>query len=93
MKVQYFKENEYIFKEGEIGNTFYLIYSGHVGVYQKKIQEYAGMTTEVVLATLHSGDSFGELALINDKPRAASVKALQATFCIILTKEMFKSAI
>lgn len=50
-------------------------------------------STEIVLGDLQSGDSFGELALLNDKPRAASVKAMQATFCIILTKEMFKSAI
>lgn len=42
---------------------------------------------------LHTGDSFGELALINDKPRAATVSAVQPTFCIILTKKMFKNAI
>lgn len=47
----------------------------------------------VPVKQLHTGDSFGELALINDKPRAATVTAIQPTFCIILTKKMFKDAI
>lgn len=77
MKVQYFKENEFIIREGEIGDTFYLIHSGHVGIYQNRTQEFAAVkTTQVVLGNLHSGDSFGEMSLINEKPRAASVKAI-----------------
>ena len=77
MKVQYFKENEYIIKEGEVGDTFYLIHSGHVLITKTKSMEFSAVkNTQVVLGELHSGDSFGELALINDKPRAASVKAV-----------------
>jgi cAMP-dependent protein kinase regulator len=77
MKVQYFKENEFIIKEGEIGDTFYIMLSGHVLITKTKTQEFAaGESTQIVLGNLHSGDSFGELALINDKPRAASVKTI-----------------
>ena len=47
----------------------------------------------IPVAEMHSGDSFGELALINEKPRAATITALQPTFCITLTKIMFKKAI
>lgn len=47
----------------------------------------------VPVGEVHTGDSFGELALLNEKPRAATVTAMQPTFCIILTKRMFRKAI
>ena len=39
---------------------------------------------------MKEGDSFGELALINSKPRSATVIANSKTQCAVLEKEQFK---
>lgn len=47
----------------------------------------------MVLGDLNSGDSFGELALMNEAPRAASLVAKQPCFLMILTKQMYLMAL
>ncbi|CAG9330882.1 unnamed protein product [Blepharisma stoltei] len=42
------------------------------------------------VSVLYEGDSFGELALISDRPRAASVQALERSFLAVLNKSDFK---
>ena len=59
-----------VIREGEIGDKLYVIEEGRVMVY------IDSGDTSLVLSTLSSGDFFGEMALITDKPRSATVKAL-----------------
>ena len=63
-----------IAKEGEKGETFYLILDGAVEVRRKK-----------VLAKLGRGQFFGEMALFDDQPRSADVVAIEKTTCVLLT--------
>ncbi|GJL85380.1 MAG: hypothetical protein DHS20C02_11550 [Micavibrio sp.] len=77
-------EGTMIMKQGDSGNCAYLIQSGSVLVYT----EHKGKHVE--LATLELGEIFGEMALIFDEPRTASVKALEDTNLIILTRETMK---
>ena len=94
MKIQYFQEQQYIITEGEKGDTFYIILSGQVEIRKKKINQFAAEAmTEMVLGDLNSGDSFGELALMNEAPRAASLVAKQPCFLMILTKQMYLMAL
>ncbi|KAH9816433.1 cyclic nucleotide-binding-like protein [Melampsora americana] len=60
-----------VVKEGEIGREFYIIESGRVEVTKKR----EGDESEVV-GLLGKGDHFGELALLNSAPRAATVRAI-----------------
>ncbi|EGG05042.1 uncharacterized protein MELLADRAFT_75083 [Melampsora larici-populina 98AG31] len=60
-----------VVKEGEIGREFYIIESGRVEVTKKR----EGDESEVV-GSLGKGDHFGELALLNSAPRAATVTAI-----------------
>ena len=77
MRIQYFQENEDIIKVNEIGDVFYIIHSGHVQVQIEKKNEFTVDTVVMVpVAELHTGASFGELARINDKPRAATITAI-----------------
>jgi CRP-like cAMP-binding protein/Zn-dependent protease len=57
---------ETIFSEGEPGDRYYLIDEGRVGVVQGQQR----------LRILGPGESFGEIALLDDRPRTATVRAL-----------------
>ena len=77
-------EGTLILRQGEPGNSAYLIQSGSVSVYT----EHDGKTIE--LAKLELGQIFGEMALIFDDPRAASVKAVEDCNLIVITRQSFK---
>ncbi|THX71581.1 camp-dependent protein kinase A regulatory subunit [Aureobasidium pullulans] len=56
-----------IIREGDVGDHFYMLESGTAAVYKSGIEQS--------LKQYNKGDYFGELALLDDKPRAASVVA------------------
>lgn len=64
-----------IFQEGEVENDVYLIISGKVEVTKK--DEKLGRLQQI--ATLEAGELIGEMALIDQSPRSASVYALEDT--------------
>ena len=75
-----------VIKEGLPGNALYIIKSG-----QFKVVNYLESSSEeVVLAELSSGDYFGEMALLTDEPRSASVIALKDSELFKLDKEDFE---
>lgn len=74
--------NEIIVREGEPGNCAYLLQSGAVVVYT----EHEGQIIE--LARLGVGEIFGEMALASDMPRTATVKALEQTNLVVITREV-----
>lgn len=69
-----YKAGETIFHQGEPGIGMYIIESGRVQIYLEPTQQ--------LLAELHDGDFFGELALMDDSPRSATV--LTKTDCRML---------
>ncbi|MFH2203046.1 MAG: cyclic nucleotide-binding domain-containing protein [Elusimicrobiota bacterium] len=77
-----FKEGETILKEGEEGDSFYILYRGRVDV---RTKGFLGMRK--TLATLGRGDFFGELALIYNQPRSATIVCIETTRCFVLEKD------
>ena len=77
-------EGTMVMRQGDPGNCAYLIQSGSVSVYT----EHGGKRVD--LATLDLGQIFGEIALIFDEKRTASVKALEDCNLIIITRQAFK---
>jgi len=73
-----------IFRQGEPGDSFYIIVSGKVRVFRKGEE---GVETD--LSMLGPGDCFGEMALLTDKARSAHVETLEETQVLVLTKEQF----
>ncbi|KAH9555840.1 hypothetical protein CY35_08G137400 [Sphagnum magellanicum] len=71
------KAGQVIIQQGESGLMFYLLEAGSCEVW---LQKRPGTNPEMV-KTYSAGDSFGELALLYDAPRAATVKA--STDCIV----------
>lgn len=80
--------NEYIFSEGVVGDTAYLILDGKV-----EIRLGATSDSPKVLAVLGEGDVIGEMSLFDNRPHMASVMALSETTVAVLTKEDFKQRI
>ena len=77
-----FPKNEYICHEGQPGNEMYIILKGSVGVF---ITSAIGTLTHV--ATIQSGNFFGEMAIFDNLPRSASCITLEDTIAIAVTKD------
>jgi CRP-like cAMP-binding protein len=69
-----FQPGEVIFDEGEEGQALYIIYAGGVTIVRRE-------SPDIALADLGPGDFFGDLALIDDAPRAAQARA--ASECVL----------
>lgn len=78
-------EGEDIIKQGDIGDTFYLLESGAVDVWIKK-----GGADEIRVHTYKPGDSFGELAILYNAPRAATCRAKSECTLWVLDRVSFK---
>jgi len=76
-----------IFQQGEEGNRFYLIWRGTVDI----VANEAG--AEKLLATLKSGDFFGQTSLLTGKKRAATARARDRVELYTLDKEAFHAAL
>ena len=77
-----FPRDAVIIREGDVGDAFYLLESGAAVVYRRD-------SGDRVVHRYKKGDYFGELALLDDKPRAASVAATEDVKVATLGKEGF----
>ena len=75
---QRFLPDEYIFKQGEKGSKAYLLLDGRVaiGINNKKVAEISEM------------EVFGEMSLILNKPRTASIKALKPSIVLPIDQKI-----
>ncbi|GMR05055.1 MAG: Crp/Fnr family transcriptional regulator [Thermodesulfobacteriota bacterium] len=70
--------------EGESGDAVFFIISGRA-----KVTLYGEQGREIVLAVLKEGDMFGEMAIMDEKPRSANVEAGRDLKCLAVNKEVF----
>jgi CRP/FNR family cyclic AMP-dependent transcriptional regulator len=78
-----FKAGTSLFHEKDHSRELYIVQEGSVLIYRK-----IG-TRELVLARLEKGSVFGEMALIDGKPRSASARALADCTLILIDAETF----
>ena len=78
--VETFKANETIFERGQPGDKCYIIVTGQVEVL---VPDALG--NNIVVSKLGKGDFFGEIALIKDVPRTATVCTIRPTKVVALT--------
>ncbi len=71
--------------EDDPGDALYAVVSGHV-----KVVLIGEDGREVILATLADGDFFGEMSLIDDKPRSAHVIAIESSNLLVLRRDDFQ---
>ncbi len=81
-----FDPGELIVVEGQTGNGLYVILSGNVEVLKGDVRE-----NPKVLAKRGPGDVFGEMALLGEWPRTATVRALDSVQCLGIDRWVFLS--
>lgn len=80
-----YDKGETVFSQGQKGDAFYIVYQGSVEIRLRK-----WLVLSKTVATLKAGDFLGEIALISDEPRTATVVAAEPTMLFTLIADDFK---
>jgi len=73
-------KGETLFYQGTVGSQMYVVLGGTVGVFDGPR----------CIARLHTGDMFGEMALVDKAPRSATVTALEESRLFVLSESTFE---
>ncbi|XP_013987388.1 cAMP-dependent protein kinase type II-alpha regulatory subunit [Salmo salar] len=86
-----FRDGECILTQGDKADCFYIVESGEVKIMIiSKTKAGQQGNAEVEIARCSRGQYFGELALVTNKPRAASVYAVGVTKCLVIDIQAFE---
>ena len=77
----FFQPGQIIVTQGTPGQAFYLILAGRVEI----------LRDDKSLGAFGPGDFFGEMSLLDQAPRSATIKALEQTQCLMLSSWDFKA--
>ena len=75
---------EFLFREGDPGDKFYIVYDGAVEILKER-----PLGDHERLAVKRGGEAFGEMSLLNDAPRSASVRAAERTQLLCVSRIEF----
>lgn len=82
-----FQPGQVIFREGDTSQEAFRILRGRVEI------SLLADGKPVILAQLGEGDIFGEMAMVDERPRSASAQALEVTECEVLTPDNFNELV
>ncbi|XP_035759698.1 cAMP-dependent protein kinase type II-alpha regulatory subunit [Egretta garzetta] len=86
-----YQDGERIISQGDKADCFYIVESGEVKILIKsKTMTSKEANQEVEIARCHRGQYFGELALVTNKPRAASAYAVGEVKCLVMDVQAFE---
>jgi len=86
--VRLFSQGQVIFRENDPGAEMYLIIQGQV-----EIRKVTGPSSSKTLTTLQKGDIFGEMAIIEGKPRSATAVAMEPAKLLVLNQKLYDSMV
>jgi CRP/FNR family transcriptional regulator, cyclic AMP receptor protein len=92
--VRRYRRGALLVQEGEPGDTLMIVIEGQVRAFSEAPPDGRGRENgrEITFGIYHAGDFVGEMSL-DGQPRSASVEALQATVCAIVTRQSIRSHI
>ncbi len=76
-----------LFRDGESGESMYVVQSGRIRIF-KEVRGH-----EKTLALLGPGEFFGEMSILNRKPRTGSAEAVEDSTVLVIDGEMFATMI
>ena len=82
-----FTKGTVLFKEGEPGKEMYVVQSGKVNI-TKTVRD-----TDKILATLGPGEFFGEMSILNNKPRSAGASMAEDGKLLVIDPRTFEAMI
>lgn len=85
MSLYELKSGEYLFREGEMGQYVCFVVDGRLEVLRKSITG-----SDIVITTITKGYSIGDMSLIDQAPRSASIRARNKSILAILPRSAFK---
>ncbi|MDF1780600.1 MAG: cyclic nucleotide-binding domain-containing protein [Alcanivoracaceae bacterium] len=77
-----------LFEEGDHGDRLYYIIAGFL-----EVVKAAGTSQARTLASMGPGESLGEMAIIDELPRSATVAARSEVHALVLTREAFDQVV
>ncbi|HSF28933.1 MAG TPA: universal stress protein [Candidatus Tectomicrobia bacterium] len=83
-RIRTYRKGEVIVREGDPATGCFMIVSGRV-----EVSQGAASATPLVLATMGPGEVFGEMAVIDEHPRSATVRAIETTECVAIRRADF----
>ena len=83
MTYEFYPQGAFIFHQGSEGSKFYILLNGTCTVYVRSHDS----PSSVPVSQYMQGDYFGELALIHNKPRAASIECVSDVHLAVLSKD------
>ncbi|XP_038615576.1 cGMP-dependent protein kinase 2 [Tachyglossus aculeatus] len=90
LEVEFYDQGDFIIREGEEGNTFFILAKGKV----KVTQSTEDHDQPQVIKVLQKGDYFGEKALISDDVRSANIIAEEnGVACLVIDRETFNQTV
>ncbi|RMC10342.1 hypothetical protein DUI87_13145 [Hirundo rustica rustica] len=86
-----YKDGEQIIAQGDLADSFFIVESGEVRIIMtRKGKQDLEENGAVEIARCSRGQYFGELALVTNKPRAASAFALGTVKCLVMDVQAFE---
>lgn len=82
-----YSDGEQIICQGDLADCFYIVESGQVRITMRRSKT---KKEEVEIAVCSRGKYFGELALVTNKPRAASAYAVGSVKCLVMDVQAFE---
>ncbi len=76
-----------LFREGMPGGVMYMVKSGRIEIFTKKEEQ------EISITILKAGNFVGEMSLIDDEPRSASVRIVEDAMLMVLNKKCLQNII
>jgi predicted acylesterase/phospholipase RssA/CRP-like cAMP-binding protein len=77
-------KNAFLFKQGEISNSLYVLATGKLVILLK-----AKNRPERMISDVHVGESIGEASAVSHEPRAATVKAIETSTVLKISADVF----
>ncbi len=85
--IKTYKPGEVVFEEGSRGRDLFIVQEGKVGVYK------VTPDGEIELARIEKGAVIGEMSLLDNMPRSATVKAIETTKLMVINELTFHTAL
>jgi CRP/FNR family transcriptional regulator, cyclic AMP receptor protein len=84
--LRFFDAGAVVFRENDTGSEMYLIIQGAV-----EIRKATGSSSNKTLTVLGKGDLFGEMSIIEKKPRSATAVATEPSKLLVLNEKLYES--